>query len=111
MSITDNHTVYPDSLGDNILSNILLTSDLKGYIENPGYYFNGPYTPAVQRHLDLVMLSPRWRRFRNRKPDPDTAIRSEILYRSRTGRIRTGEKRSAREPPTPRSSPIRPTVL
>ena len=64
MSITDNHTVYPDSLGDNILSNILLTSDLKGYIENPGYYFNGPYTPAVQRHLDLVMLTHGWRRFR-----------------------------------------------
>lgn len=64
MSITDNHTVYPDSLGDNILSNILLTSDLKGYIENPGYYFNSPYTPAVQRHLDLVMLTHGWRRFR-----------------------------------------------
>ena len=91
MSITDNHTVYPDSLGDNILSNILLTSDLKGYIENPRLLFQRPVharrpTPPGSGHAD-----PRLAEVPDRKPDPDTAIRSEILYRSRTGRIRTGE--------------------
>lgn len=33
VSITDRRSIQPDSLADNILSNLLLTSDLKGYVE------------------------------------------------------------------------------
>ncbi|MFR5658636.1 MAG: hypothetical protein ACLUDU_11965 [Butyricimonas faecihominis] len=40
ISVTDDQKVVQDSLEDNILSNLLLTSDLKGYIDNPAYYFN-----------------------------------------------------------------------
>ena len=46
----------------NILSNLLLTSDLKGKVENPLYYFNPANTDAFQK-LDLVMLTHGWRRF------------------------------------------------
>jgi hypothetical protein len=45
-----------------ILSHILLTSDLKGYIEKPNYYFNKP-TNETQAQLDALMLTQGYRRF------------------------------------------------
>jgi hypothetical protein len=45
-----------------ILSNILLTSDLKGYIEEPNYYFNHNTTQA-KADLDVLMLTQGYRRF------------------------------------------------
>lgn len=62
LSVTDSHSVIQDSLADNIRTNLLLTSDLKGYIEDPGAYFldsgNG-----TREHLDLLMLTQGWKRF------------------------------------------------
>ena len=62
LSITDDRQVPIDSLEDNILSNLLLTSDLKGYINHPAYYFNSD-TPEVNRHLNMVMMTHGWTRF------------------------------------------------
>lgn len=62
VSITNNAHITPDSLADNIYSNLLMTSDLQGYIENPGYYFIDN-SLTRQKHLDLVMLTHGWRRF------------------------------------------------
>ncbi len=45
-----------------ILSNLLLTSDLKGYVEQPNYYFTD-VDEKKQRHLDILMLTQGWRRF------------------------------------------------
>lgn len=45
-----------------ILSNLLLTSDLKGYVEAPNYYFNN-HTREKQLQLDALMLTQGWRRF------------------------------------------------
>ncbi|MBC7946935.1 MAG: hypothetical protein H7Y42_03580, partial [Chitinophagaceae bacterium] len=47
---------------ENIISSMLLTSDLKGYIHNPAYYFSAN-TDSVQNALDLVMMTNGWRRF------------------------------------------------
>ncbi len=44
-----------------ILSNFLITSDLKGFIEKPGFYF-GAHPDAI-KFLDYLMLSQGWRRF------------------------------------------------
>ena len=44
-----------------ILSNLLLTSDLKGYIENPGYYFSSE-DQNTQSDLDLLMLTQGYHR-------------------------------------------------
>lgn len=63
VSITDSKKVHPDSLADNILSNLLLTSDLKGHVEDPGYYFIRQ-NPQTLRELDLLMLTHGWRRYR-----------------------------------------------
>jgi len=62
LAVTEDQSVKMDSLADNIYSNLLLTSDLKGYIEDPNYYFCHPdkYTDHA---LDLVMLTHGWTRF------------------------------------------------
>lgn len=52
----------PVQHGENILSNILLTSDIKGYVHNPAYYFSSD-ADSVADHLDLVMMTNGWRRF------------------------------------------------
>jgi hypothetical protein len=41
---------------------LLLTSDLKGYIEQPGYYFN-QHNDKTRADLDVLMLSQGYRRF------------------------------------------------
>jgi hypothetical protein len=47
---------------DNIVSRLLLTDDIKGYVYDPAYYFeNNDETHA--RNLDLVMLTNGWRRY------------------------------------------------
>jgi hypothetical protein len=45
-----------------ILSNLLLTSDLKGYVENPNYYFLND-NKDTRANLDLLMLTQGYRRF------------------------------------------------
>lgn len=47
---------------DNIASSILLTTDLPGYINNPGYYFKNK-EPQTLQHLDLLLMTRGWRRF------------------------------------------------
>lgn len=53
-----------DGLRDNLLSNLLLTSDLRGYIHNPAWYFIAD-TAADRRRkgLDLLMMTHGWCRF------------------------------------------------
>jgi hypothetical protein len=41
---------------------LYLTSDIKGYIENPEYYFNHP-GPSAETALDNLLLTQGWRRF------------------------------------------------
>ncbi|MEJ0055845.1 MAG: hypothetical protein WDN75_09475 [Bacteroidota bacterium] len=45
-----------------IESTLLLTSDLKGYIHNPGYYFKDTL-PGTRYRADLLMMTHGWRRF------------------------------------------------
>jgi hypothetical protein len=48
---------------ENIFSRLLLTSDIRGYVHDPAYYFSGG-ADSVVNHLDLVMMTNGWRRFR-----------------------------------------------
>lgn len=45
-----------------ILSDLLLTSDLKGFVEKPNYYFTSN-DASRERHLDILMLTQGWSRF------------------------------------------------
>ena len=61
VSITDRKSIQPDSLADNILSNLLLTSDLKGYVEAPAFYFLNQDARTL-RSIDYLMMTHGWRR-------------------------------------------------
>jgi hypothetical protein len=61
VSITNRKSIQPDSLADNIVSNLLLTSDLKGYVEDPGFYFLRQDARTL-RSLDFLMMTHGWRR-------------------------------------------------
>lgn len=58
VSITDDRYAIQDTTV-NILSSFLLTSDLKGYVENPAFYFDGK-DPYSAYKLDLLMLTQGW---------------------------------------------------
>ncbi len=45
-----------------IQSHLLLCSDLKGEIEQPGYYFNKKNENRLE-HLDVLMMTQGWSRF------------------------------------------------
>ncbi|MGQ8338513.1 TonB-dependent receptor plug domain-containing protein [Sunxiuqinia sp. A32] len=63
LSVTDSRTVKQDTLTDNIISNLLLSSDIKGYIEEPASYFTDQ-SHVGEEKLDLLMLTQGWRRFK-----------------------------------------------
>jgi hypothetical protein len=61
ISVTD-VDIDSDS-SNNIVSHFLLTSDIKGRVHNPAYYFRKK-DDATQQQLDLVMMTNGWRRFK-----------------------------------------------
>jgi hypothetical protein len=61
VSVTDDSFVPLDST-TNILTQLLLTSDLRGHIENPAAYFSKEASIAT-RSLDLLMMTQGWSRY------------------------------------------------
>ncbi|MDO3643180.1 carboxypeptidase-like regulatory domain-containing protein [Mucilaginibacter sp. L3T2-6] len=59
MAVTDDSQVKTDSLGNNIVNSLLMTSDLKGTVEEPGYYFSGSSADKAAA-LDALMLTQGW---------------------------------------------------
>ncbi|MFZ4581826.1 MAG: TonB-dependent receptor plug domain-containing protein [Paludibacter sp.] len=62
LSVTDNKLVVHDSTATNILTHFLLTSDIKGYVEDPADFFTNNGISSIEK-LDLLMLTQAWRRF------------------------------------------------
>lgn len=62
MAVTDAGQISINKQRESILSNMLLTSDLKGTIENPAFYFRDAES-NTQKALDALMLTQGWRRF------------------------------------------------
>jgi hypothetical protein len=62
VSIIDQQYDQRSARGENIFSGLLLTSDLKGYVHQPAWYFSGD-TDSIKTALDLVMMTNGWRRF------------------------------------------------
>ena len=62
VSVTDSKAAPVNPMGENILSYLLLSSDLPGTIEEPAAYFD-PNNPQRKEHLDLLMLTHGWRRY------------------------------------------------
>jgi len=62
ISVTDDNDVKIDPNATTIESYLLLQSDLRGYIENPDWYFNAE-NKNTSFSLDLLMLTQGWRRY------------------------------------------------
>lgn len=60
VSVVDEDLSAEDEHQD-IYSHLLLTSDIKGYVHDPAYYFSS--APDTKRDLDLLMMTNGWRRF------------------------------------------------
>ncbi|GAA4419075.1 hypothetical protein GCM10023187_53060 [Nibrella viscosa] len=60
-SITDADQVTADTMAADIRAHLLLTGDLRGRVEEPGYYFRNQ-RPDTRRALDDLLLTQGWRR-------------------------------------------------
>ena len=75
VAVTDNK--FGDERGtSNILTNLLLQSELRGYIENPAFYFERDDS-LCRRALDALMMTQGWRRY-----DIPASLRGEYQYPS-----------------------------
>jgi hypothetical protein len=59
LSVTDGNQVKIDSTA-NMVTNLLLTSDLKGDIEGPDYYFRPDQDDDIRQQLDNLLLTQGW---------------------------------------------------
>jgi len=95
VSVTDEQKVPIDEDSEiTILSSLLLTSELKGYIEKPNYYFNKPDEKRAT-DLDVLLLTQGFRRFNYKdvmatKFPPATLLPEQGLRITGTLRDRTG---------------------
>lgn len=62
LSVTDSGSVTLDENAQSIFSYLLLSSDLKGEVEDAGAYFDDSGRARLE-HLDLLMLTNGWRRY------------------------------------------------
>lgn len=62
VSVVDETQIKNFSEIESLQSNLLLSSDVKGYVENPLYYFDKTNKYAAL-HLDLLLMTQGWRRF------------------------------------------------
>jgi len=62
VSVTDQSVLFGDDRGS-IISDMLLTSDLKGHIHRAAWYFDAP-ADSTRLPLDLLMMTQGWSRFK-----------------------------------------------
>ena len=68
VSVRDNVSSDVTYDNGNIMTEMLLSSHIKGFVENPGYYFEAD-DAEHQRHLDLLLMVQGWRRFDIKQPE------------------------------------------
>ncbi|MBN7813274.1 TonB-dependent receptor plug domain-containing protein [Algoriphagus sp. H41] len=86
ISVFDSGQIGLDENSETIQSNLLLSSELKGHIESPGYYFN-PKNEDRAAALDILMLTQGWRKFTIKQaldqdlPEPKYRIEKGLAIR------------------------------
>jgi hypothetical protein len=96
MAVVDDKVfTFADDKQDNILSYLLMSSDLKGEVYEPNFYFD-PKEEKAEKALDLVMMTHGWRRYewrsllaknaekewqkqRQIEPEPATALAGQVM--------------------------------
>lgn len=87
VAVTDNKMTEADTL-TTIASQLLLQSELKGYVEDVGYYFRNP-DRLVNVALDALMLTQGWRRY-----DVPKALQG--VYAEPSARLERGQELTGR---------------
>lgn len=77
VSVTDAAFQFTPNRESNILSSLLMTSDIRGYVHNPSYYFSAS-NDSVRFATDLVMMTNGWTRFRWDRLLKDSMVRSNF---------------------------------
>jgi len=91
--VDDKQHTFIDDKQDNILSYLLMSSELKGEIYEPNFYFD-PTEEKADKALDYVMLTHGWRRFEWSKmvtEDAITAIQYPQNQREISGFFKVGD--------------------
>ncbi|MGZ3812883.1 MAG: TonB-dependent receptor, partial [Mucilaginibacter sp.] len=84
-----------------IFSNLLLTSDLKGYIEKPNYYFTA-INEQTKEDLDVLMLTQGYRRFEWQQVLNNNA--APVVYQPESGLQITGHLKTLGGKPVPQGN-------
>ena len=63
MAVRDTQTDDPAYDDGNMMTEMLLSSELKGFVPMPGYYFAAD-DEVHRRNLDLLMMVQGWRRYK-----------------------------------------------
>ena len=63
LSIHDTNTDEPTYNDGNLMTDLLLSSDLRGFVARPAYYFEAN-DDLHRRHLDLLMMVQGWRKYK-----------------------------------------------
>ena len=94
VSVIDESKILVDENAEStILTNILLTSDLKGYVEKPNYYFAN-VNNETRGNLDALMLTQGYRRFVWKQLLADNSTTTAAVYKPEqainlTGKVKT----------------------
>lgn len=89
LSVTDDSQVKTDSISDySIINQLLLAADLKGNIEEPGYYEQPAKSSIVWQNLDLLLMTQGWTGFNwddafKPERDPVYAAEKEFLVKGK----------------------------
>jgi TonB-dependent SusC/RagA subfamily outer membrane receptor len=86
-----------------VQSHLLLTSELRGYVENPGYYFRAP-TPATRKALDDLLLTQGWSRFVWKQLLTDTSPTAAYQYPAEQSLTLGGQLLRPNQKPVPNGS-------
>jgi len=90
VSVTDDSDIKPDTTVT-IMTTLLLSSDIRGHINNPAFYFQ-ENNPLATNALDLLMLTNGWRRYNI--PDVLTGKYSHPKFPAKYGMEITGKVKS-----------------
>jgi len=90
LAVTDDNQVRTDSLSNNILTTLLLTSGLKGTIEDPGQYLQT--TDQAWANLDNLLLTQGWTGYEwkdifNPPSVPQYAAEPEFMVHGRVSNV------------------------
>ncbi|PID91074.1 MAG: hypothetical protein CSA96_10295 [Bacteroidetes bacterium] len=69
LSVVNKNAMTEAGPGENILTALLLGTELKGYLEGPADFFNDEAGLTSSEKLDLLMLTQGWRSYRWADPD------------------------------------------